>query len=277
MIQALVVLLPVVYAAAAALALIEFSTLGAGGGARTPGLPWRVGAYAAALALHVALFAARAASVTGTPSFEGWWAISALAFAVATLHLVVAARQGTSGTDPIVLTTVLVLQLAASAFAPLDTSVAPDRPIPFYLLHVTSILVASAALVLSGLHGCLYLMLFRQMRQRRLGNLFERLPSLHLLAQLMRRTALVACLLLLLGSNGGIWWAHAAQIPGFTYGDPVVILSLLLSVYFGAVAFSRRIPGLTARRASFAAAVGLLLLIASLGLFLAESNFHWTR
>lgn len=278
MIQALAVLLPVVYAAAAALALVHF--LGLERRAPPRGLPIaRLGtiAFTSALTLHVVLFAARAAAVGAVPSFDGWWSISALAFVLGALHFAVAARQDARGTDPLVLGTVFLAQLAASAAASFEVTAAPERPVPFYLLHVMSILVASGALMLSGLHGLLYLVLFRQMRLRRFGPLFERLPPLDRLAHLMRRTALAAFILLVIGTNGGIWWAHAASVPGFNYGDPGVLLSLGLCVYFAAIAFSARIPGATARRTSLAAAIGLLLLVASLSFFLMDSNFHWTR
>ena len=278
MIQALAVLLPVVYAAATALAVAHF--MGLERRAPPRGMPIaRLGTliFGLALLLHVALFAARTAEVDAVPSFDGWWSISALALVLGTLHLVVAARQDARGTDPLVLGTVFLAQLTASAAASFEVTAAPPRPVPFYLLHVMSILVASGALVLSGLHGLLYLALFRQMRLRRFGPLFERLPPLDRLAHLMRRTALAAFVLLVVGTNGGIWWAHAAAIPGFNYKDPGVVLSLGLCVYFAAIAFSARIPGATARRTSLAAAIGLLLLVASLTLFLMDSSFHWTR
>jgi ABC-type uncharacterized transport system permease subunit len=265
-IQPLTVLLPVAYGTAAGLALLDFVAIGARGD-DTPGrgarrmIVVRRAALAIAIVSHAALF----------------WSLSALALVVAMLHVVVAARQGVRGTDGPVLGAVFVLQLVASMAASLEPVAAPPRPLPFYLLHVTSILVASAALVLSGVYGGLYLLLFRQMRRRKFGAVFERLPGLETLSRLMRRTGLAAFVMLLVGINGGIWWAHAASIPGFTYGDPGVLLMLGLCVYFAGVAFSSRIPGLTARRTSAAAAVGLLLLLASLAVFVTHSSFHWTE
>lgn len=280
MIQALSVLLPVAYAAAAGVAALDFLAVGprgddsAAASARrfTRARRWTL---AVALLLHAGLFAARVEEVRAVPEFDAWWSISALAFTVALMHVAVAARQGVGGTDALVLAAAFVLQLGASAFAPLVTESGAARPVPFYLLHVASILVASAALVLSGLYGLLYLALFRQMRRRRFGAVFERLPSLQTLVRLVRRTGLVAFVLLLVGINGGIWWAHRADVPGFAYRDPGVLLMLALCVYFGAVAFSQVIPGLTARRTSFAAAIGLALLLASLGVFLTKASFHW--
>lgn len=273
MIQALTVLVPVLYLGAL---LPHLASLIGVGGERSE--RWRLPALLAALAAHAGIFAARAVEAGGMPVLGAWAAISAVALAVAALFTAVAWSTGQFGTGPVVLAVVFAAQLAASALGPLESVAAPPRPAPFYLLHVTSILVASAALTLSGLHGLLYLALFRQLRRRRVGPLLERLPSLETLVELTRRAALVAFLLLLVGVNGGIWWAHRAAVPGFTYTDPGVLAVLGLCLHFGIVAFSRRIPGLTARRASWAAAAGFVLLVVSMAVLIApHASFHWSR
>jgi hypothetical protein len=48
----------------------------------------------------------------------------------------------------------------------------------------------------------------------------------------------------------------------------------VLWLHFGVVAFSQKIPGLGARRASFAAAGGLLAALLSLLLVLLPHHFH---
>jgi ABC-type uncharacterized transport system permease subunit len=248
-IQALSVFTPALYLVAL---VPHFMSLSGVGGERLA--RWRLGLLLLALAAHAGLFAARAVEAGGMPVLGAWEAISAVALAVGVLYAAVGWSTGQFGTGAVVLSVVFAAQLVSSAVAPLESVPAPPRPAPFYLLHVASILVASAALTLSGLHGLLYLLLFRNLRRHRIGPLLERLPSLETLVELTRRAAFVAFLLLLVGVNGGIWWAHQAAVPGFTYTDPGVLAVLGLCLHFGIVAFSRRIPGLTARRASYAAA-----------------------
>ncbi|QDU70050.1 cytochrome c biogenesis protein CcsA [Engelhardtia mirabilis] len=272
MIQALSTLLPVAYLTATFLYLLDFLV-------ERQAVLWRVRlvALVGVLGLHVGLIAARAVAAGGFPHLGGWSALSALALCLVTLHLWTTARAVHPGTSLIVFGVATLLQLVSSALSPVVTALADDRPLPFYLFHVGSILVASAALVLSGLYGLLYLALFRQMRRRRFGPLFSGLPSLDQIIHVTRRAALAAFVLLAIGVNAGIWWAHRAQVEGFSYADPLVLALLVLTLHFGLVAFSGRIPGLTARRASVAAAAGFMLLLISLvAVQLSRASFHWT-
>lgn len=230
------------------------------------------------LGVHAALFAARFTEVPGMPALSGFAALSPLAFSIAGLHAWFArVERGQAGSATITYGVAFLLQLLSSALAPLEVLPAHDRPALFYALHVSSALVASAALALSGIDGLLYLILYRQMRLRRFGPLFESLPSLDQLAARMRRAALFACLFLAVGVNAGIWWAHRAQVTGFSYRDPFVLGLIALMLHFGVVAFSRRIPLLTARRAAIAAVGGLGVLVISLGYSLLPRGFHWVN
>jgi HemX protein len=268
-IQALTVLVPVAYFQATFLFLLDF--LVERRGTHVAARRWVV---AAALALHGGLFAARAVEAGGLPDLGGWTALSAVALCLVLLHLWTA-RGRHAGTGLLIFTAAGTLQLLASALGPLEAHLAPDRPAAFYLVHVFSILVASAALVLSGLYGLLYLLLYRSLRQRRFGPLFDGLPSLEDLARSTRRGALAAFVLLAIGINGGIWWAHAAQVPGFGYTDPLVLVLLGLMLHFGLVSGSGHIPGLTARHASLAAAGGFTLLLVSLvAMQVVRISFH---
>ena len=270
MIQALSVLLPVAYLVATSLLVMQFLS----GPERRVAPAARQVAMGGAIVLHLGLFVARGLEAGGMPQLAGWSQVSALVLTVVLLHLWTA-RGGQAGSSLVVFTLAGTLQLLASALGPLAAGAPSERPAPFYLFHVFTILVASAALVLSGVYGLLYMLLFRQMRARRFGPLFDSLPSLEDLSQYTRRAALAAFALLLAGINGGIWWAHASDVEGFAYTDPFVLVMLVLVVHFGIVAFSGRIPGLTARRASLAATGGLVLLLASLVVLqLVRAGFH---
>ena len=119
---------------------------------------------------------------------------------------------------------------------------------------------------------------FRRMRERRFGALFQHLPSLDLLARMTRRAALAGFAFSTVGLNLGIALAHAKHVPGFGYSDPTVLLTLVLWIHFGVIAFSEKIRGITARRASFAATAGLVALLVSLFLTLFPTlTFHSSR
>jgi len=268
-IQALTVLLPVCYLTAAALYAMGF----AGEGAPRPVRARRI-ALGLALGVHVALFALRGLDAHRFPVIETWTGISSVALGLALLYAWVSRGRDDAATGGIVLGVVFAMQLAASAFGPPRTA---ERSLsPFFVIHAATSIAACSALVLSGIHGGLYLVLFRHMRRHRFGLLFRGLPDLSELAQLTRRSALAGFALLTVGVNVGIWWAHSEGLRGFEYSDPYVLLVLMLWLHFGLVAFSRRIPGLSARRTSYAAALGMMVLVLAFFLtLLPRATFHW--
>lgn len=230
---------------------------------------------ALALVLHAWLLLSRWQDADGMPEFGGWHSLSPLALVVVAMFAALGQRErGGLGTSAVVYSIVFVLQWASASFGDPLARADEARPAMFYLVHVASILVASAALILSGIHGLLYLLLYRTMRQRKFGRLFEGLPSLSELARQMRRAAAIAFVWLLIGVNGGIWWAHTSKVTGFNYRDPLVLILIALMAHFGVVAASGSIPGITARRASWAATVGLFALAVSLGFSLLPHGFH---
>lgn len=259
--QALAVALPPIYAAAA----VGFAT-----GRST----WATWALRAALILHVVDFALRASRLGHFPVIDLWTTVSACAFATAALWAIVARNAAHTGSGGLVLGLVAALQIAASSGVPLAPQAKPAGMSALAVTHVATSCVALAALFLSGLHGVLWLALFRSMRARRFSAFFERLPNLDTLAKMTRRAALLGFLGLTVGLNVGIGLAHAENSAGFEYIHPEVLLSLVLWLHFGVIAFSQKIPGLGARRASFAAAGGLVAALASVVLLLFPHHFH---
>ena len=270
LLQALAVTLPVGYMLAAILHGMAF------GGPRAPQVSGlRRWVLRATLALHFVFFCTRAELVDQFPIADLWTTLSAVAFSTALMYAWVARQLEHAGSGGIVLGLVFFLQLLASSG--LDAA-APPRAGgmgPFQVLHVATSVLAAAALVLSGIHGILYLVLFREMRERRFGALFDHLPNLDLLSRMMRRAALAGFIALSIGANVGIYMAHREQAPGFAYRDAEVLLTLLLWIHFGVIAFSGAIRGFSARRASYAAAGGLVALLLSLLLILfPRFSFH---
>lgn len=226
------------------------------------------------LVLHLCLFALYGKVLGGFPLLTGWPGLSAVALTVALLYVGIERSLKHAGTGGVVFGIVYLMQFLASGLGPMQPTQGASTDSPVLVIHTITSLAACAPLVLSGIHGALYLVLYRLMQKRDFGALFSQLPDLALLARMMRGSALVGFVLLTLGVNMGIWWGHAAGVDGFHYSDPFVLVMLGIWVHFGVVAFSRRIPGLTARRASFAAAAGFLMLLASLLFSITSHTFH---
>jgi len=274
MLQPLAVALPVGYIVAALLHGMAF------GGTRAPHVTReRVWVLRLTLAAHMLWFWALAETLQSFPVVDIASTVSAVVLVSALMYGLLARSVKHAGSGGVVLGLAALLQLSASAFVnlhPLPRLAAPTAPLgPTQIVHVSLSVVATASLLLSGVHGTLYLVLFRLMKRRNFGPVFEHLPDLDLLARLTRGAALVGFLCLTIGMNLGIYLAHSEQRPGFNYRETEVVLSILTWLYFGVIAFSKRIPGFTARRASMAAAVGLsVLLLSTFLLFFPRLAFH---
>ena len=267
-IQALSVLLPSGYLLLAMLYLPAFeSSLGAGRTRRFLTL--------GVLGLHLLLFGLHWRAIGHFPVIDRWGVLSAEALTLVLLFAWIRWTVHHTGTASIVFAAAFALQLFASAFGKLPLAPRVEPAGPLVVVHVGTSLLAGATLVLSGLHGALYLLLFRQMRAKRFGAITRTLPDLALLAKMTRGAALAGFVLLGIGLNAGIAWAHVSGVENFSYSDPFVLMMLAIWLHFGLVALSGRIPGLTARRASFAATAGFVVLIASaLISVLPELSFH---
>lgn len=265
LLQALGVVLPVAYLVTTGFFAMAF------GGEHAPQVrgPRRV-LFHATMVLHGLFLLLHARASGSVPVGDTWMLVSAITWVTALLFAGITWRHSQATVGAYVLGLCGCLQLCASALGPL----APLESQPFdafRLLHSGTSILASAALLLSGIYGFLHLVLYRQMRRRHFGPLFRALPDLELLARMMRRAALAGFLFLTVGLNLGIVLGHSRRPGGFDYADPHVVLTLALWIHFGLIAFSRNIRGLTARRASFAATAGLVSLLLLIVLTLVPS------
>lgn len=230
---------------------------------------------ATTIVLHLAWFVAHGERIQCFPIADTPSSASAVVLATLCLQTVLARWMKNPGSGGVVLALLFLGQLFASATTDLRALPRTTPIDTFGIVHVTTSVVALAALVLSGVHGLLYLTLLRQMRLRNFGALFAGLPDLSVLARLTRGAALAGFLCLMIGMNVGIALAHRDHELGFAYRDTEVALTIVLWLHFGAIAFSRWIRGFNARRASIAATVGLVVVLLSLALLLVPgTTFH---
>ncbi len=272
-IQALMVLLPCGYLVVALLYGMAFA-----GVTEPPFSAIRTPLLRALSLAHLGLFALHGAALGGFPAMDAWLSLSAVAFAVVAQFVLVTLRLPQPTVGALVLAVAGMLQLVASMFGPMAPLAGESPSSAPTAIHALTAAFASAAVVLSGLYGFLYLILLRQMKRKTFGALFRRLPDLTQLARMTRRAALAGFLGMTLGVNAGIGLAHAKGTAGFQYTDPTVLLTLGVWLHFGLIAFSAKLAGLTAQRASWAAVCGLTVLLAVLFLALVPgATFHGAR
>lgn len=269
-IQAITVFLPLAYLTSAVFYGMAFA------GDRQPAFAekYRRLCLASVLGLHLALFLLRG-QVAGTfPIDDSWLTVSATVWMVGLSFALVTWRSGVQAVGGIVLAMAALLQLLASAFGPVRAETL--EPVDsLTVIHVFTVIFSCASIVLSGLFGWVHLWQLKQMNQKNFGPVYRELPDLEQLARLTRASALLGFITLAAGLNLGIGMAHARGIEGFGYTDPHVLLTVAIWVHFGVIAFSRRLPGINARRASIAALWGLAVLLLALAITLfPQLTFH---
>src|SRR5438876_1744396 len=136
-------------------------------------------------------------------------------------------------------------------------------------VHIGLVLVGIAAFVLNFAGALMYVLQERQLKAKRPGALYYRLPDLETLDRLTYRTLALGFPFLTTGLILGVLWAGRAWGSVFAY-DPLALLSFVAwAIYAGTLA-GRAAAGWRGRRAAYFAIIGFatLVLTLSAGLFL---------
>jgi cytochrome c-type biogenesis protein CcsB len=160
---------------------------------------------------------------------------------------------------PVVLLLGLALPTGLREFA-----LAPRIRSAWVWTHVTLALLGLGALVLNFAGAVMYVLQERQLKARRPGAVYYRLPSLETLDRLTYRALTLGFPFLTAGLLLGALWPGSASGRGFT-PDPLTLLSVAMWIVY-AVTLSGRMAGAwRGRRAAYFAILGFCALLLSLG------------
>jgi ABC-type uncharacterized transport system permease subunit len=161
--------------------------------------------------------------------------------------------------------TVLLPGLLLDGGGPLS----PDVQRPLLPVHITiALLGVAASAVAAGVAG-MYLLMERQVKGKRFGLLFSRLPSLEFLDTLNRRLVVVGFIALSVTLVTGAFFSSAA--PGFFWTwTSKQIATLVAWAMFAALVGARSFGGWRGRRVALLTMTGFGLLLVS---FLSSYDF----
>ena len=163
-----------------------------------------------------------------------------------------------------VLPLVSVLGVSAAWLPPGFTDLAPALRNAWIWVHVILAMLGISAFVLNFAGGVMYLLQERQLKAKRPGALYYRLPSLETLDRLTYRTLTLGFPFLTLGLFLGALWARTAWGSLFTF-DPLALFSFLAWLVYAATLSGRAVAGWRGRRAAYFAVVGFGVLALTLG------------
>ena len=197
-------------------------------------------------------------------------AVSTAIWVVVLLEMLVERQYRIPALGAFVMPVVLVLSLKASAARPagLEQIGAAFRG-AWVWVHIALAMVGIAAFILNFAGALMYLLQERQLKTKRPGAFYYRLPDLQTLDRLTYRTLALGFPFLTTGLILGAVWARSAWGSVLTF-DPLASMSFIVWAIYAGILAGRAVTGLHGRRAAYFAVFGfaVLVLMLSAGFFL---------
>lgn len=153
------------------------------------------------------------------------------------------------------------LLMLAAAVLPVSTAPVPQALKSAWIVaHVLTLLFGYGLLALTFLGGVLYLVQDRHIRQKRLGPLFRRLPSLTKLDALNYNALVAGFTLLTVGLITGAVYAQITRGAYWSW-DPKEVWSLITWLFYAALLHARLVSDWGGRRGAQLAALAFAVLV----------------
>jgi ABC-type transport system involved in cytochrome c biogenesis permease subunit len=185
--------------------------------------------------------------------------------AVAYLYTEMASEERAMG---VFIVPLLVLLQIFPVFGPLPDHRAPVLDSPWFEVHVSSLLFAYASFALACVIGITYVLLFKEIKAKRLGFFYDRLPSLQSLDTMNARAVTVGWVFLTVGVVIGMIWVAEARsnaisdprLKAMTILDPKIFVALVSWAIYSFELWARRI-GWNGRRGALLSAIGFVIVL----------------
>jgi ABC-type transport system involved in cytochrome c biogenesis permease subunit len=212
---------------------------------------------------HTAAIVLRGVELGRAPVLTLAEVVSLVIWVAVFFDLWVERRYGVTTFNAFVLPVVLALGLGLPTGLR-DLALEPRASSGWILVHVALVLVGLAALVLNFGSAIMYLLQERQLKARRSGSFYYRMPSLETLDRLTLMTLTAAFPFLTVGLALG--FVRAGRAWGRDLAtDPLAFFSLVMWLVYAATLSGRVIGHWHGRRAAYFSIVGFCVLLVTLG------------
>jgi cytochrome c-type biogenesis protein CcsB len=140
----------------------------------------------------------------------------------------------------------------------------PSNRSAWIWIHVALALLGLAALVLNFAGAVMYILQERQLKAKRPGAFYYRLPPLETLDRLTYRALTIGFPFLTAGLLLGALWAGGSSGRRVTF-DPLTVFSIVMWVVYAVTLSGRALGAWRGRRAAYFAILGFCALLMSLG------------
>jgi cytochrome c-type biogenesis protein CcsB len=213
-------------------------------------------------AAHTVALIVRAVELGAPPFGSLPDAISVGVWVIVILEVLIEQRTGLRVLGAFVLPIVAVLSLNVTAARP--GTLPPVLASAWIWIHIALAMIGIAAFVFNFVGAIMYLLQERQLKTKRPGAFYYRLPALQTLDRLTFRTLALGFPFLTIGLLLGALWARAAWGGALTF-DPIAFFSLVAWIVYASTLAGRAAAGWHGRRAAYGAIIGFAALVLTLG------------
>lgn len=205
--------------------------------------------------LHISYLVVRYIAAGHTPLTNNHEAVSFFAFSVTWGFLSFRWRYQVKNFGVFVSPIITMLMIIAAFSSKEIAELPPALQSRWLPVHATIAIVANGFLALAFSGGIMYLLQEREIKNKRFGLFYSRLPSLEALDSLNRHCLAVGFILMTLGIISGSIWAKQAW-GAYWQWDPKETWSLITWFIYAAILHLRFTVGWRRRRAAIMAIIG---------------------
>ncbi len=206
-------------------------------------------AFYSGVIVHVVSIVEQAASSSRFPANDFFQSVSLCALFIAVLFLFVYWRYRYESLAVFIFPLVFILTLVGALGAPVAPWTSPHLRDAWLLVHIGLVLIGYAALLLTAVTSIMYLIRERQLKHKKGGGGFNRMPPLGTLDELMSRALSVGFVFITLAVVAGSTWA-SIEAGARWIRDPRIIISLATWGLYLIIVFVRVTAGWRGRKAA---------------------------
>lgn len=219
-----------------------------------------IGILCAGLLLHTAAIAVRWVQAGHIPLVHMHESLSFLSLAMVASFLAAQIKNKLKSLGAFITPITSVLLAAALTQEQQIVPLPPALQSIWLPIHATISIISYAIFTVSFLIAVMYLMQERQIKAKKLGGIFKRLPSLDGLDAILGKTLALGFAILTLGIVTGSIWAEEAWGAYWSW-DPKETWSLVTWLLYAAILHQRFTVGWRGRRAAIMTIIAFIVLI----------------
>jgi ABC-type uncharacterized transport system permease subunit len=205
-------------------------------------------------------------------SFSEAFDFIAVTLAISYLLIEITSRNANTGF--LIMVLVFIFKLVSIIFIKHSPEIHPILTNGYFILHVIPSVLGYTAFSLSMIYGILYLLLYKELQKKSLGNFYKKLPPLEVMHKMTRISVKLGFALLTAGIFAGFLLSKATFDVYFKW-DPKIVATLLIWIIYLAFIVLAAVFAWKGKRYSTISVFGFLFVILAFGLVeIFMKSFH---